>query len=287
MSFKTILPTLSTLGLATRILITGVAGFLAPAAIALDEYMPVPVRVMQINTGFDRTSISGRFDGAWENDERPVADNPLAIPVQGKFGVLENLEGSMAARYLINDSSGNTGLDRPVLALKYADPTHGGGGFLAISLPVGFEDIMNAGNFATMTFGAMYGKQFPKFGLLANASYSFNTEDNLKSKIDNLRLFAKPEYMIPAAFLAARKQRLGASLGAIYEFHFNRMEEGESIDEGAHLFQLVPGLRYTVNRIVSAEVNTFFNLSGQNQPAGSSVRAQLYFSLEEEIYNGL
>lgn len=276
MSFKTILPTLSTICLA-----------LAPAAIALDEYMPVPVRVMQINTGFERTSISGRFDPSWENDEKSVVDNPISIPVQGKFGVLENLEGSMAARYLINDSSGNTGLDRPVLALKYADPTHGGGGFLAISLPVGFEDIMNAGNFATMTFGAMYGKQFPKFGLLANASYSFNTEDNLKNKIDNLRLFAKPEYMIPAAFLVANKQRLGASLGAIYEFHFNRMEAGESIDAGAHLFQLVPGLRYTVNRIVSAEVNAYFNVSGQNQPAGSSLKAQLYFSLEEEIYNGL
>lgn len=276
MSLKMILPTLSTLALV-----------LAPAAIALDEYMPVPVRVMQINAGFDRTSISGNFDGAWENDERENSENPLAIPVQGKFGVLENLEGSMAASYLINDSSGNTGLDRPVLALKYADPTHGGGGFLAISLPVGFEDIMNAGNFATMTFGAMYGKQFPMVGLLANLSYSFNTEDNLKNKIDNLRFYAKPEYVIPAPFLVNKKQRLGASLAGIYEYHFNRMEAGESIDVGAHLFQLVPGLLYTVNKIVSAEVNAYFNVSGQNQPAGSRVRAQLYFSLEEDVYNAL
>ena len=150
----------------------------------------------------------------------PIADNPPAIPVQGKFGVLENLEGSMAARYLVNDSSGNTGLDRPVLALKYADPKTGGGGFLAVSLPVGFEDVMNAGNYATMTFGAMYGSQFPYVNLLANASYSFNTEDNNDNKMDNLRLFAKPEYPLNVAWFKTHKQRLGLSLAAIYEYPF-------------------------------------------------------------------
>lgn len=277
MSFPKSLPTfLATLGMA-----------LAPAVQALDEYMPVPVRVMQINAGFERSAISGYYQQSWENDERAVADNPTAIPVQGKFGVLPNLEGSMAARYLINDSSGNTGLDRPILALKYADPRVGIGGFLAISLPVGFEDVMNAGNYATMTFGTLYGRQFPHFGLLANASYSFNTEDSNDNKLDNLRLFAKPEYPLPFAWFKTRKQRLGLSLSAIYEFHFNRIVAGESVDEGAHLFQLAPGALWTLNKFISAEVNAFFNLSGQNQPAGQTVRAQLYFSLEEDIYNAL
>lgn len=260
---------------------------LAPAAVALDEYMPVPVRVMQINAGLERAAITGQFEHSWENNEVADEDDPLSIPVQGKFGVLENLEGSMAARYLIHDSSGNTGLDRPVLALKYANPATGGGGYLAISLPVGFEDIMNAGNYATMTFGAMYGKQFPKFGLLANASYSFNTEDNQKNKIDNLRFFAKPEVPIKAAYFVNRKQRLGVSLAAIYELQFNRTAAGESVDEGAHLFQLAPGALWTLNPIVSGELTATFNVAGQNQPAGSSVRAQLYFSLEEDVYNAL
>ena len=34
---------------------------LAPSILALDEYMPVPVRVMQINAGFERSAISGHF----------------------------------------------------------------------------------------------------------------------------------------------------------------------------------------------------------------------------------
>lgn len=276
MSPKMILPSLATLALG-----------LAPAVQALDEYMPIAPRVMQIQAGIERQAISGRFEQSWENDEESDPDNPLAIPVQGKFGVMENLEGSMAARYFINDSTGNTGLDRPILALKYADQKTGGGGFLAISLPMGFEDIMNAGNYATMTFGAMYGKTFPKVNLLANASYSFNTEDSQKNKIDNLRLFAKPEYPIQAVWFTTRKQRLGLSFAAIYEFHFNRMQAGESMDEGAHLFQLAPGALWTLNRIVSAEVTAFFNVAGQNMAAGQAVRAQLYFSLEEEIYNAL
>jgi hypothetical protein len=277
MSFTQRFPSLlATLGLA-----------LVPAARALDEYMPVPVRVMQINAGFERTSITGNYQHSWESDERPVSDNPTAIPVQGKFGVLENLEGSMAARYLVNDASGNTGLDRPVLALKYADPRVGVGGFLAIALPVGFEDVMNAGNYATMTFGTMYGRQFPLFGILANASYSFNTEDNNDNKLDNLRFFAKPEYPLPFAWFKTHKQRLGLSLAGIYEYHFNRMVAGESVDEGAHLFQVSPGALWTLNKYLSAEVNAYFSLSGQNQPEGQSVRAQLYFSLEEDLYNAL
>lgn len=260
---------------------------LAPTLHALDEYMPVPARVMQISAGFDRSSISGYYEHSWENNERPDPDNPVAIPIQGKFGVLENLEGSMAARYLIQDSLGNAGLDRPVLALKYADPRTGGGGFLAVALPVGFEDIMNAGNYATMTFGAMYGKTFPRLGILANASYSYNTEDNLKNKIDNIRLFVKPDYPLPIAWLAARKQRLSATLAGIYEFHFNRVVNGVSIDENAHIFQLAPGLVHQFSKMLTLEITAGFSLSGQNLPAESSLRTQLYFSLEEDIYNSL
>jgi hypothetical protein len=276
MSPKMIPPSLATLAL-----------ILAPAAMALDEYLPVPARVMQIDAGVERTSITGRFQHSWESDEEGDPDNPLAIPVQGKFGVLDNLEGSMAARYLINDSTGNTGLDRPVLALKYADHASGYGGFLAVSLPVGFEDIMNAGNYATMTFGAMYGKQFPRFGLLANAAYSFNTEDDLSNKIDNIRLYAKPDYPLAAAWFVNRKQKLSISLAAAYEFHFNRLQDGDSVDEGAHLLQIIPGALWTLNKILAAEVNAFFNVSGQNVPGGQTVRAQLHFSLEENIYNAL
>jgi hypothetical protein len=111
----------------------------ASALFALDEYMPVPARVMQINMGLERTSISGQYEGSWESDKVANEDNPTALPMQGKFGLLDKLEASMAITYLFVDATGHTGLDRPVLALKYGDPVTGGGGFLAIALPVGFE----------------------------------------------------------------------------------------------------------------------------------------------------
>lgn len=259
----------------------------ASALFALDEYMPVPARVMQINVGMERSSIAGQYLSTWESDGVENVYNPLSLPMQGKFGLLDNLEGSMAIRYLIEDETGKNGLDRPVLALKYGDQVTGGGGFLAISLPVGFEDIMNAGNYATMTFGGMYVKTFPVLKLFANASYSFNTEDNDKNKIDNIRLFAKPEYALRIAGLEARKQYLGVNLASTYDFYFNRMVAGESVDEGAHLFQIAPGLFYTFNKILSAEITAPLTLSGQNQAETRSVKAQLFFTLDEGLYNAL
>lgn len=263
------------------------AGFTAAASIALDEYNPVPARVMQINVGIERTSISGQYQGTWESDDVSNPDNPTVLPMQGKFGLMDQLEGSMAIRYMIVDEEGHTGLDRPVLGLKYGDPVSGGGGFLAVSLPVGFEDIMNAGNYATMTFGGMYNKNFPMVNLHSNVSYSFNTEDNNKTKIDNLRFFAKPEYALPLAGLTKRGQYLGINLGLSYDFYFNRMINGASSDDGAHLLVASPGALYTFNKIVSAELEVPITLAGQFQAQSQAVRLELYFTLDEGLYNSL
>ncbi len=254
---------------------------------ALDEYMPVPSRVMQINLGLEHSSIPGHFQQDWESDGVYSKEDPTVIPVQGKFGLLDDLEGSMAIRYLILDADGHTGLDRPILGLKYGDPISGGGGFLAVSLPIGFEDIMNAGNFATMTFGGMYNKDFPIIKLLSNLAYSFNTEDNNKTKLDNIHLFVKGEYPLRAPWLTAHHQYVGLNLASIYDLYFNQMKDGESVNAGAQLFQLAPGCYYTFNKIVSLEVNIPFSISGQNQPENQTFRAQLYFTLDEGLYNSL
>ncbi|MDB5104631.1 MAG: hypothetical protein JWP91_2320 [Fibrobacteres bacterium] len=259
----------------------------ASALFALDEYMPVPTRVMQINMGFERSAITGNYLDSWESDNKENADNPTALPMQGKFGLLDKLEASMAITYLFVDATGSTGLDRPVLALKYGDPVTGGGGFLAIALPVGFEDIMNAGNYASMTFGGMYDKDFPQVKLFSNASYTFNTEDNDKNKIDNLHLFAKPEYPLSIKAMTAKNQYLGVNLAMSYDFYFNHMVNGESEDTGAHLFMVAPGAYYTFNKIVSAEMAFPMSISGQNQPETQSFRLKLFFTLDEGLYNAL
>jgi hypothetical protein len=274
MSHKLILSTLTAICTAT-------------APFALDEYMPVASRVMQINVGMERTSIAGEYQDDWKSNGVENENNPISLPMQGKFGLLDKLEASMAITYLITDSTGHTGLDRPVLALKYGDPVTGGGGFLAISLPVGFEDIMNAGNYATMTFGGMYDKNFPMLNLYSNVSYSFNTEDNAKYKIDNLHFFAKPEYPLPLRSVAKHNQYLGINLGISYDYYFNRMAEGESLDAGAHLFQMAPGAYYTFNKILSAEMAFPFTLAGQNQWQTQSFRFELFFTLDEGLYNAL
>jgi hypothetical protein len=260
---------------------------MASSLFALDEYMPVPPRVMQIDMGFERSAIAGQYGSDWESNGAEIEDNPTALPMQGKFGLLDKLEASMGITYLFVDAAGHTGLDRPVLALKYGDPVTGGGGFLAISLPVGFEDIMNSGNFATMTFGGMYDKDFPQWKLFSNASYSFNTEDDNKTKIDQLHFFAKPEYPLPIKGLTAKNQYLGVNLGMTYDFYFNRMVKAQSIDEGAHLFTVAPGAYYTFNKILGAEMGIPMTLAGQNQAESMSFRMKLIFTLDEGLYNAL
>ena len=259
----------------------------ASALFALDEYMPVPTRVMQINMGVEHSSVPGHFQQSWESDEVPAKEDPTTIPMQGKFGLMDQLEGSMAIRYQVLDERGHTGLDRPLLALKYGDPVTGAGGFLAIALPIGFEDIMNGGNFATMTFGGMYNKDFAQIRMFSNLAYSFNTEDNDKTKIDNIHLFGKAEYPLQAPWLVSHKQYVGLNLSGIYDFYFNRMFNGESLDAGAQLFQLSPGCFYTFNKYVSMEVNVPFSISGQNLPENQTFRGQLYFTLDEGLYNAL
>jgi hypothetical protein len=264
-----------------------IALFSVSAPFALDEYNPVPVRVMQINFGMERSTISGVYQSTWESNGIENENNPLSLPMQGKFGLMDNLEGSMEVSYLIEDSSGHTGLDRPLLALKYLDPNRGLGGYLAIALPVGFEDIMNAGNYATLTFGAMYNRNFPRVNLLSNLSYSFNTEDSHKSKMDDIRFFAKPEIPLPIKALTGKGQYLGLNLGLSYDYMFNKEVNGTSSDDGAHLFLASPGAYYTLNKIVSAELQIPVALAGQFMPETYSIRLELFFTLDEGLYNSL
>jgi hypothetical protein len=271
-----------------KLMVASLSVFLtATAPFALDEYSPLPARVMQINFGMERTSIAGVYQSTWESDGVENENNPMSLPMQGKFGLMENLEGSMDVNYLIQDDSGHTGLDRPRLGLKYLDPAMGLGGYLAITLPVGFEDIMNAGNYATMTFGAMYNKNFPRVNLLSNVSYSFNTEDSHKSKIDDIRLFAKPEFPLPVKALTSRGQYLGLSLELSYDFMFNREVAGNSSDDGAHLLVAAPGAYYTLNKLVSAELQFPIALAGQFMEETRAVRLELFFTLDEGLYNSL
>ena len=262
------------------------AFFTATAPYALDEYNPVPVRVMQINFGMERASVSGFYQESWESDGIENENNPMALPMQGKFGLIDNLEGSMEVNYRLQDENGHTGLDRPVLALKYLEPNRGLGGYLAIALPVGFEDIMNAGNYATFAFGAMYNRNFPRVNLLSNISYSFNTEDSYKSKIDDIRLFAKPEVPLPIKALSKNKY-LGVALSLSYDFMFNHQVNGNPSDQEAHLFVASPSVYFTFNKIVSAELQVPLTLAGQFMQESQAVRLELFFTLDEGLYNTL
>jgi hypothetical protein len=264
----------------------GIPLLLSPV-LAMDEFLPVGERIMQVDLGIARSSILGIYGSDWENNEMENPNNPFIMPLQGKFGLSEGLEGSLGVDYIFEDHNGNTGLDRPVLAIKYADSGMGAGGFIALTLPIGFEEILKAGNFATFTLGGLYGKRWGDFGLLANASYSYSTEDEDENKRDQVDFFAKPGYSLPFSGLKSRNQDFQVNLGLRYTFGFNHVVGGEGLDTEDHLFTVQPGVHYLFNSILSAELKSHFTVSGQNQAATNGVELKLYFTLEEKLYNAI
>jgi hypothetical protein len=68
---------------------------------------------------------------------------------------------------------------------------------------------------------------------------------------------------------------------------FNREVEGNSSDENAHLFVAAPGIYYTLNRLFSAELQAPITLAGQNMEESQAVRLELFFTLDEGLYNSL
>ncbi len=267
----------------------------AASAFALDEYLPLASRVMEIDIGAERGTQLGYFDANWDKQDMEQDKSPFIIPLQGKFGLTEGLDGSMSINFIGQDVEGHSGLDRPVFSLKYAHPVYHVGGFLSIAPPIGFEEIMNTGNYASLAFGALYGKDWAYCKLLANASYIFNTENEDKTKEDQLRIFVKPEYPLPITALTKAKQYLGVNLGMDYDFYFNEVDAGESLSGTRQLFTLLPGVNYTLNRFVSAELTGTFPVSGKSgthinsfyTANVQSVRLQVYFTLDENFYNAV
>ncbi len=260
----------------------------ATGALALDEYMPLPARMMEVGIGLDRWAVESYFDDSWERQDVRFEKKPIQIPLQGKFGLAENLEGSIAVEYYVQDLTDKSGFERPVLGLKYAEPTLGVGGFLAVTLPVGFEDIVTADPYATLTFGALYGKTLPYITLLANATYSFNTEDQENSKEDEIQFYVKPEYGLPIPLLIKNKQYLGVNLGLQYQFFFNQVVQGDSESDPAHLATVSPGLFYKFNHIIALDTRAYFVMAGNGlRHAPMGVNAMLRFSLDESLYNAM
>jgi hypothetical protein len=260
-------------------------GLIFSQAMALDEFLPISPRVMQVDVGMIRSEIMGTYGEDWENDNVEALNNPLILPMQGKFGLSEGLEGSLALDYILEDRDSHSGLDRPVIALKYADTTLGAGGFLALTLPIGFEDVLLAGNYATFTLGAMYAKSWGRWGLLANTSYNYSTEDKDENKSDFVTVFAKPSCSIPFDWLNRNGQDFRVIWGMRYLFGFNTIVAGSSVDVTQHLFSVHPGGLYRLNKVFSGEMFLNFTLSGKNQPVSRGIEVKFHVSLDESLYN--
>ncbi len=261
---------------------------------ALDEYMPIGPRAMAIDIGFQRTVPAGTYNSAGKSDSRELAYKPLYLPLQGKYGLTDNIEGSLDVKYILKSIEDKSGFDRPTLGLKYADPQLGLGGFLGITLPVGFTDIVSADPYASLIFGALYGKNWGDCKFLANASYQFDTEDLTGAKIDNIRVFAKPEYSLPFGAWTNTKQTLSLYVAGEYTYYLNEVLDGKSTSDDGKLLNIIPGINYSLNRVFGLEISMPYAVMGAGPTTGyeqhrvyeeRTIKAVLHFSLDESLYN--
>lgn len=265
---------------------------LCTAAFGLDEYLPIGQRIMQVTTGYEAHSLRGQYDEEWTLDEDWFPNHRLEerksfIPLEGKFGLFEGLEGSIALKYAVEDGAGENGFTRPTFGLKYAYLPLGVGAFAGITLPFSMEDVFLEDEKATFTVGALYGKTFPYAELLAQASYAFDTEDEAKRKTDKAEVLVKPEASLYPVALSRRKLYLGLSAGLRYAWFTALAVDGKTQGGDANLLSLEPGVRLSFRRMVAMEVKAPFTVTGENRPGSYGVEARLFFTLDEGLYNSL
>ena len=72
---------------------------------ALDEYLPLPAKTLEVDVGYGYASISGLYDldgekTSWEDMGAPSDFSPAvsAIPFQIKYGIIDGLDAEIVGR---------------------------------------------------------------------------------------------------------------------------------------------------------------------------------------------
>ncbi len=255
--------------------------FAAPSAFALDEYLPIPPRKMEIDLGFSRNSVLGYYGTTGSFVDAPNPEVPLSIPFQGKFGLAEGLNAELEVTYLVNDLSGKSGIDRPLLSLKYAHPVQGYGGFMAVTLPFGFEDVVSTDPYASIGLGALYGRTFKDFRILANGAFWYNTEDVDRRKQDYFSFFVKPEYSLTLPQL--KNRYLGLYVAGTYDVYLEELENNVGTHKYGYLVNLAPGVFFKLNQNFAFETRVPFTLMGENRQAEYGLWTRVFMTLDMEM----
>lgn len=250
----------------------------AVSSFAFDQYLPVAPKTLETDVMYSYTAYNGFYDEDGKKQDLEDASPALQTPSLAlKYGIIPGLDVELALAFAMkNDDLGPegeavSGLDRPQLALKYAHPELGAGGFVNVSLPVGGEDIVGKDPATTIAVGAIYGKAFGQVKVNALAQYMFNTEVE-KFKQDGYNVYAQGQYDVTP--------QIGPYLGVDYTAALEAKFDGEAVeDTDNNLLTLKPGANYVINDKMAAEVTVPVTVMGKSIPSNWGVYVGFYYSL--------
>ncbi len=242
---------------------------------AWDEYGALSAKKLEVDVMVNYTAGTGGYDEDGKKLDNEDGFSPATtVPVLGvKYGIIDGLDVELAVPFtMYNEDASPTGealsgLDRTNLGLKYTHAT-GFGGFVAVDLPFGSEDIVTPDPATSIYAAIQYTKTFGKVALNDFVLYKTTLEVNDYKPADLLEIYIKPQYNVT--------DKIGPYLGVDYQMSLGKTKMGElEMDPKSSLLTLKPGINYIATDAIGLEANVPVTVMGKS--AGASIGAYLGF----------
>jgi hypothetical protein len=218
---------------------------LASSVFALDEYLPIAPKALEIDVGVSHVKPDG-------------VDASQAIPLAVKYGVMPKLTLELATDYSLAD--GGSGLGQPQLAAKYT-VADGAAVLVNVVLPFATGDRGDAYKGLGIAPGVVYGKNYGQISAVALATYQLNMKDSDDLEADDVfHLYLKPGYIV--------NDKLTGYVGLDY------MMQGD-----VNATKLVPGVTYMQSSALSFEANVPFVVAESGAGKSWGVNLSVYYTL--------
>ncbi|GEM_PF-3032674 len=262
---------------------------LVGSTFALDEYLPVEAKKLEVDLAYGLTSTNGMYDSSGKKNDLPdgASHSINAIPLQLKYGIMPGLDVEVLWAFKMDNAevkfpapvgtvkNDNSGFGQPDIAVKYAMMNLGLGAYVDYTLPFATGDFAKPDQPPmALAFGAVYTKLFmPKFNLTGMAQYALNFENKAKATAGNVfSIYAKPEFRF--------NEFGGAYLGVRFDLTGESQTDGKADkDSGKNLTTLLPGWNATWLPNVATEVNVPITIMGKLNESTLGVNVNVYYTL--------
>ena len=248
------------------------------SVLAWDEYGALGAKKLELDAMFNYTSTTGFYDEDGKKQDLEDASPAVTQPILGvKYGIIDGLDVELAIPVtMYNDDASPTGkavsgLDRTNIAVKYTHAT-GFGGFAAVDLPFGSEDIVGKEPAATIYAALQYTKTFGKVALNDFVLFKTTLEVEESKPADLLWIYVKPQYNVT--------DKIGPYLGVDYQMNIGKKKEaGEEEDAEANLLTLKPGINFIATDAIGLEANVPVTVLGKSNGSTFGVYAGFYYTI--------